>query len=124
MAEDDAGDGLRVGENSFELEGPEEERLIGGGPLLHDAGNAGEVEGQEGERQRAGKETPLADREGKGAVEGDDESPLRPLVLELLEVEEEERLYPRVLVEAAVAGMPVLFPVTDLHGDWPDEGRK
>jgi hypothetical protein len=42
----------------------------------------------------------------------------------LFEVEEEERLDPRVLVEPAVPRMPVRFLVSDPHRDRPDEGRK
>src|SRR5215831_7018604 len=50
MAEKDDINGLRVRELSLELERAKEERLIGCGPLLHDAGDAGEVEIEQIER--------------------------------------------------------------------------
>src|SRR5678816_4703374 len=86
VAEDDDVDRLRVRDDPFELKAPEEEGLIRAGPLLHDAGDAREVEREDGEGQGAQAELPLADREGERAVEGDDERPLRALRLELLQI--------------------------------------
>ena len=107
---------LRVRKDALDLERAEEERLVRGGALLHDAGNAGEIEGQERERHGATEQAPLADGEGERAVEDDDQRPLRPLQLELLEIEEDQRLDTLVLVEAAVPGMPVRFFVADPAG--------
>src|SRR5262249_12506214 len=101
-----------------------EESLVGEGALLHDAGNAGEVEVQQRERQGTLQELLLADRERKGAIQGDNESSLHPLCLELLEVEEQERFDPRVLVKASVSDVPVLLSLADLERGRPDEGRK
>src|SRR5262249_39900325 len=84
VAEQDDPDGLRVREHALELECPEEESLVGERALLHDAGNAGEVEVQERKRQGALEQTRLVDREWKGAIQGDDEGTLRPFGLELL----------------------------------------
>src|SRR5262249_55953572 len=117
-------DGLRIREDSLELERAEEERLIGDGPLLHDAGDAGEIEIKQTERLRAPEQLFLADREREGAVEGNDEGPLRRLDLELPEGEEQERFDPRILVEATIADMPVRVLVPDAHRGGTNERRE
>src|SRR4029453_2822428 len=121
MAQRDDRDGLRVWKHPLKLESAEEDHLVGDGALLHDAGNSGEIEIAPRERHGALKEPLLIDREGKGAVKGNDEGPLR---LELPEVEEEERFDARVLVESAIPHVPIHFFVTNLDRARADERRK
>ena len=116
--------GLVVGEHPLELHAAEEQGLVGAGALLHDAGDAGIVIVPQAEGLRAPGEPSLPHREGKGAVEGEDERAAGRLVLELLEEDEEQRLEPLVLVEPAVPHVPVEVRLADPEGDGPDQGGK
>jgi tetratricopeptide (TPR) repeat protein len=122
MLEVDHAHGLVIREHPFELQAAKEQGLVGTGTLLHDAGDAGIIIVPEAEGLRAPGEPPLPDREGKGAVEGDDERAAGGLVLQLLQEHEEQGLEPLVLIESAIPGMPVYVLLADPEGDGPNQG--